>query len=119
MNRFLLSGTIAKEPTIAFMEDGTPMSHLSLKEVEKGANGKVWENYHHLPLFGPLATEVDGWRMGDHIVVEGKISKRKNRTTGKYEMALRVLGIERIMAAPEQPNTGSTPPADDDDRIPY
>lgn len=99
LNRVTLIGTTGKYGfSLKTNSNGTTSASGSITISEQGKDGKAFESFYPVEVFGQHAARASDLQPGTLILIEGKLGKRKGKD-GQYETIISCYDVKSLSAA--------------------
>lgn len=99
LNRVALLGTTGKYGfTLKTSANGTTSASGSITISESTKDGKAFESFYSVEVFGQHAARASALQPGTLILIEGKLGKRKSKD-GTYETIVSCYDVKPLSAA--------------------
>jgi single-stranded DNA-binding protein len=77
INRVMLLGTLAHDPSVTFTEKGSQSALCSLLVQETGSDGQTYKLFVPLVAYGHSAATLGDCSQGDTVLIEGRLMWHK------------------------------------------
>jgi single-stranded DNA-binding protein len=94
-NFTIVSGTLERDPTIRYKEDGTAVCTCSLRLEESGTNSPVFRTFVMCEAYGKAAEALGERQAGDVLLLHAKLFWRKYHTKDGQDKSSLALLVQR------------------------